>query len=928
MSTAGKMVSGLGIIVAGAATKMAYDFDKAFTRIAAISNASTQDIEQWRSEVLDMAGATAQAPQELADALFFLASAGLETSQVMETLNASAKASAVGLGETTDIAKITANALNAYAESGLTAAQVTDTLVAAVREGSAEPEEFAAALGRILPIAAQAGVEFDEITASLAALSNIGLDVNEGVTAMRGLLGALVAPGTQAAKTLAEVGISADQMRKVISEEGILGALRLLEERTGGNIDTMRKIVPNIRALTGAFGLTVQEAEKVNDIFAAVKDSTGSLNDAFEETADTAAFRMDAAMNDLKVTMTELGATVLPTASSALGTFVTGLQEWAAILGLGPGLEEVMTTAQGLTDAWRDGAITATELDAALQHLSTTSHTEVELSEELRNEVDAAVEAEKREIDIRKSAEAGLQSYMNVLDNLSDAYTDVVDATEEAADAGRRLPKELREALVSELPAIVGTVVKYKDAFSLSPAELVKITATWARIGRTMADDLRAILNSDLKPELRAGIAALPPEMRHAWVEGNRSQRAPIEASVRETFRLEGVIDEIVSGFREAGANAVQGFINGIDANRFRAAAAAANMAREALDAANRALGEASPSREFHRTGYNAVVGFVNGVNAGRPLAARVTEAWINDLIKIAETRLREVTRIFEKRLEEARQRLQAEVDRASEFRGSITGGFSDLLDIAGGIQSAAQAAQQAEIEALQTQLEAAKEANNQQEIDRLEMLIEQARDVLPIVVGGDLSTFAAQAVATAQQFADVLQAAAIQGLNPDLIAQFAEQGPSGIPQLQAILQAGPDVIAQLNEAFETISGLSKGTAKALSEQFFGQKIDDLRDRVREIHETMKERLKAINDALRDLNKLLTNAQNNPPDENGDRTPGHPRPEVAARSLRDLGSGSTVNITVNGWVGNDQDIAARLDEEMRRSSQRGRLAHH
>lgn len=297
----------------GAAVKAAVDYDRAFTRISAISNASADDIEAWRDEVLKLSGETAEAPRELAEALFFLASAGLDANEIMPTLEASAKAAAVGLGSTSDVAKITANALNAYADSGLTAAQVTDTLVAAVREGSAEPDEFAAALGRILPIASKAGVTFDEVTASLAALSNIGLDVNEGVTAMRGLLTALEAPGSQAADTLKSIGISAQEMRDVISEEGILGALRMLEERTGGNIDTLRKIIPNVRALTGAFGLTGQEAEKVQAIFDAVRDSTGSLGEAFATTAESDAFKMRQALNQLGITVQQLGAELVPT---------------------------------------------------------------------------------------------------------------------------------------------------------------------------------------------------------------------------------------------------------------------------------------------------------------------------------------------------------------------------------------------------------------------------------------------------------------------------------------------------------------------------------------------------------------------------------------------------------------------------------------
>jgi TP901 family phage tail tape measure protein len=339
-------------LMAADALRSALQFDQAFARIDAISNASAKEIAGFREQVLKLSGETARAPAELANAMFFLSSSGLSARQAVEALEASAKAAAVGLGATEDIAKVVANALNAYADAGLTAKQATDTLVAAVREGSAEPADFADALGRILPIASQAQVGFDEVTASLAALSNIGLDVNEGVTAMRGLLQALVAPGSQAAETLTEVGISADEMRRVLSEQGLLAALRLLEERTGGNIDLMKRIVPNVRALTGAFGLTVQEAEKVNGIFERVTRSSGSLDEAFRTMEQTASFRVARALQQLRTAAQELASKVLPPLADVLEKVannaelvLTALLGWQALKFL-PGLLHAI--AEGL----------------------------------------------------------------------------------------------------------------------------------------------------------------------------------------------------------------------------------------------------------------------------------------------------------------------------------------------------------------------------------------------------------------------------------------------------------------------------------------------------------------------------------------------------------------------------------------------------
>ena len=336
-------------LAGAAATKLAVDYDTAFTRIAAITGSSQKQIEKWKEQLKDLGAKTANEPRELAEALYFLASAGLEPTKVFPALVQSAKAAATGLGTTADVANIVASAMNAYAKSGLKASTVTDTLVAAVREGRAEPDEFANAMGRLLPIASKAEVEFENLAASLSVVSNIGLDVNEGVTAMRGLLQAIVAPGTQAAETMKKVGFTTQELRDLLAEEGILGAVRAIEEATKQKfgdawLDAARKIVPNIRALTGALGLTVQEGERVDAVFRKVSHAVGDSDAAFEKAKEGAAFQFRQTMIKLKNVAIDLGEILIPILQDITGeieevikwfdNLSDGTKEWIVKIGL------------------------------------------------------------------------------------------------------------------------------------------------------------------------------------------------------------------------------------------------------------------------------------------------------------------------------------------------------------------------------------------------------------------------------------------------------------------------------------------------------------------------------------------------------------------------------------------------------------------
>ena len=300
-------------------------FNRSFTQIAALTNVADSDLQRYKDTVMSLASETAVAPVELAHAMYFLASAGLSTQQQMDAITATAHGVAVGLGEAGDLARITANALNVFGDSGLTATAVMDTLVAAIREGTAEPDEFADALGRVLPIADKAGISFQQVAASLATMSNAGLDVHEGVTALRAILQSLVSPTAQTVSALARVGLTADDVVASMKGEGLIATLRMVDKAarqnstsTGDYNRLMRKLIPNIRGLAGAFNLTTQDAEKVNNIFKAVVNSSGDMSKAFAVTAGSDAFKLKKALNDLSIIGQNLATDILPALATGL----------------------------------------------------------------------------------------------------------------------------------------------------------------------------------------------------------------------------------------------------------------------------------------------------------------------------------------------------------------------------------------------------------------------------------------------------------------------------------------------------------------------------------------------------------------------------------------------------------------------------------
>ena len=132
-------------IAGGAAIKMASDFDKNITKIKALVGTAGEDLNKFSEASKRMAKETGISSAETSNAMFFIASAGLEGAEAIAVLEAASKASAAGLGDVAQVADLATSAMNAYGSDSLSASMATNVLTAAVREGKLNSEELAGA---------------------------------------------------------------------------------------------------------------------------------------------------------------------------------------------------------------------------------------------------------------------------------------------------------------------------------------------------------------------------------------------------------------------------------------------------------------------------------------------------------------------------------------------------------------------------------------------------------------------------------------------------------------------------------------------------------------------------------------------------------------------------------------------------------------
>lgn len=329
------------LAIGAAAAKISLDFESSLSQITGLVGVASDQVNEWRDDILALGPAVGKGPTELADALFFITSAGIRGTAALDTLEIAAKASAAGLGETASVADAATSAMNAYGIANLDAAAAINVLVGTVREGKIEAAAIAGVLGRVIPIASELGVEFHEVGAALAAMTRLGANAEEAATSLTSIFNTLNKSTKESDLALAGVGLSASGLRQQLREGGLLDVMFELQKRFEGNETAMAKVFPNIRALGGVLKLLAEDGEAAKTIFASLASDTDFLGDAFNAAALTGKFQLAQSLSVIKGALIPVGDVIVRTIIPIFKSFATFIANISgAFSKLAPGVQD------------------------------------------------------------------------------------------------------------------------------------------------------------------------------------------------------------------------------------------------------------------------------------------------------------------------------------------------------------------------------------------------------------------------------------------------------------------------------------------------------------------------------------------------------------------------------------------------------------
>lgn len=296
------------------AINSAKDFEAGMNQVAAVSGATGSEVTELSDLAKEMGRTTRFSASEATEGMNFLAMAGFEVDEVLGALPGTlqlATAANIDLGRAADI---TSNVLTGYGLDVSEISRVNDVFAKSMTSANVTVGMMGESMKFVAPVAASAGVEFEEASAAIALLGDAGIQGSMAGTSLRMSISRLLSPTGAAADIIEDLGIkTTDSRGNLLSLEQIV---RQLEESGAGTAEMMQ-IFGN-RAGPAMSALVSQGADALGDMTTELSNSGGTA----EELADVQMRGLQGALHELRAAWEAFGIAI---AEAGLLDFITNV---------------------------------------------------------------------------------------------------------------------------------------------------------------------------------------------------------------------------------------------------------------------------------------------------------------------------------------------------------------------------------------------------------------------------------------------------------------------------------------------------------------------------------------------------------------------------------------------------------------------------
>lgn len=308
-----KMTAAVSAPIAAAgvgALKASIEYEDALAKLSTIADTSEVSMEDLSSQILQLSKDSGIAAETLAGNVYDAISAGQATGDaVMFVANATQLARA-GFTSTDAALDILTTSLNAYGLESQEVARVSDVLINTQNLGKTTVDQLAASMGKVIPTAKANGVEIEDLAGAYAVMTANGIATAETTTYFNSMLNELGKSGSTAANAFAagtehikEGGLTMKEAMEMGWE--LTDVLSILDEQAAESGTTISNMFGSAEAGKAAAVLW-DNGEKLNAAVEAMGKSAGATETAYGK-LNTTSFEIEKTLNELKITMLEIG---------------------------------------------------------------------------------------------------------------------------------------------------------------------------------------------------------------------------------------------------------------------------------------------------------------------------------------------------------------------------------------------------------------------------------------------------------------------------------------------------------------------------------------------------------------------------------------------------------------------------------------------
>ncbi|MFF3516122.1 phage tail tape measure protein [Streptomyces sp. NPDC002573] len=353
--------------VLGAGVLGAVQLEKRMANVMTISqqiNATT--VSGFTDKIIGLSKDMTQSANLLAEGLYQIVSTGFDGADAMTVLSASAEGASAGLTTTEISARALPGVLKAYGLPASKASDVMDIMFQTVNKGVISFEELALHLGDIVPMAAAAGVSFDDLASAYAAVTLAGVPAAESATGLNMLMTRLLQPTQELSDLMHKLGY--ESAASAVQQDGLYVVVNKITKATHGSAEAITGLFHDVRASRAMLALAANDGRNYASTYEGIANEVeraGAAHKAFQMQMNTTAGQWQLFVNRSKALGIDLGRALLPvlqTVGNALSVFAGAIADAPGPLkSLGGGLLAI--TAGGalalaaitkITTQWRE----------------------------------------------------------------------------------------------------------------------------------------------------------------------------------------------------------------------------------------------------------------------------------------------------------------------------------------------------------------------------------------------------------------------------------------------------------------------------------------------------------------------------------------------------------------------------------------------